>query len=169
MISKSACAALLAGLGSASIAIADDVAEGENLYRTQCQICHGSITVQSGKRFEPTQRQPVLLAANRHGATTVTDVPHTSIAWNDEAPRVAFAPPFGPNLRGVVGRIAGTAPGFSYSPTFMKTLKGMQWNEAALNVWITDPQAWVPGVYMFYKQPDPEVRRKIIAYLKANS
>jgi cytochrome c2 len=34
-------------------------------------------------------------------------------------------------------------------------------------VWITDPQAWVPGVYMFYKQRDVEVRRKIIEYLKA--
>jgi hypothetical protein len=25
----------------------------------------------------------------------------------------------------------------------------------------------VPGVYMFYKQRDPEVRRKIIEYLKS--
>jgi cytochrome c2 len=49
----------------------------------------------------------------------------------------------------------------------MKTLKGMEWNDAALNVWITDTQSWVPGVYMFYKQRDPEVRRKIIEYLKA--
>ena len=41
------------------------------------------------------------------------------------------------------------------------------WDDASLNVWITGPQLWVPGVYMFYKQPDPEVRRKIIEYLKA--
>jgi cytochrome c2 len=50
----------------------------------------------------------------------------------------------------------------------MKTLKGMEWNEAALDVWISDPQAWVPGVYMFYKQRDAELRRKIIEYLKAS-
>ena len=49
-----------------------------------------------------------------------------------------------------------------------KALKGMEWNDAALDVWITNPQKWVPGVYMFYKQQDPEVRRKIIHYLKAN-
>jgi cytochrome c len=83
--------------------------------------------------------------------------------------RVAVAMPFGPHLRGIVGRPAGTVPGYSYSPTMMKTLKGMEWNEAALDVWITNPQKWVPGVYMYYKQPDPEVRRKIILYLKANS
>ena len=82
--------------------------------------------------------------------------------------RLAFAPPFGPNLRGIIGRPAGTVEGFTYSNTMMKTLKGMEWSEAALNVWITDPQAWVPGVYMYYKQKDPEIRRKIILYLKAN-
>ena len=80
----------------------------------------------------------------------------------------AFAPPFGPHLRGIVGRPAGTVEGFDYSATMLKTLKGMEWTEAALDVWITNPQAWVPGVYMFYKQPDPEIRRKIILYLKAN-
>jgi len=84
------------------------------------------------------------------------------------AGQLAFAPPFGPNLRGVYGRPAGSVAGFQYSNTFTKTLKGMEWNDAALDVWITNPQAWVPGVYMFYKQPDPEIRRKIILYLKAN-
>jgi cytochrome c len=81
--------------------------------------------------------------------------------------RLAFAPPFGPHLRGVYMRPAGAVEDFKYSATFMKTLKGMEWNEAALDVWITNPQAWVPGVYMFYKQRDQEVRRKIIEYLKA--
>ena len=41
-------------------------------------------------------------------------------------------------------------------------------DDASLDVWITNTQKWVPGVYMFYKQPDPAVRRKIILYLKAN-
>ena len=82
--------------------------------------------------------------------------------------RIAFAPPFGPNLRGIVGRPAGSVEGYTYSNTMLKTLKGMEWTEAALNVWITNPQAWVPGVYMYYKQADPEIRRKIILYLKSN-
>jgi cytochrome c2 len=58
--------------------------------------------------------------------------------------------------------------GFVYSVAFLKSLKGMEWTDASLDVWITNPQKWVPGVYMFYKQSDPEVRRKIILYLKAN-
>jgi cytochrome c len=82
--------------------------------------------------------------------------------------RIAVAPPYGPNLHGIYGRPAGTIPGFVYSAAFLKSLKGMEWDDAALDVWITNPQKWVPGVYMFYKQPDPEVRRKIILYLKAN-
>ena len=85
-----------------------------------------------------------------------------------DAVRIAVAPPYGPNLRGVYGRPAGTVAGFVYSDAFLKSLKGMEWNDAALDVWITNPQKWVPGVYMFYKQTDPEVRRKIILYLKAN-
>jgi cytochrome c len=82
--------------------------------------------------------------------------------------RIAFAPPFGPNLQGVYGRAAGSVQGYEYSKTFLTTLKGMEWNDAALDVWITNSQAWVPGVYMYYKQADVEVRRKIIAYLRAN-
>jgi len=77
-------------------------------------------------------------------------------------------PKIGPNLRGIVGRPAGSVEGYTYSNTMLKTLKGMEWTEAALNVWITNPQAWVPGVYMYYKQADPEIRRKIILYLKSN-
>ena len=82
--------------------------------------------------------------------------------------RIAVAPPYGPNLRGVYGRPSGTIQGFGYSSAFLRSLKGMKWNDASLDVWITNPQKWVPGAYMFYKQPDPEVRRKIILYLKAN-
>lgn len=43
----------------------------------------------------------------------------------------------------------------------------MVWNRDTLDIWIRDSQAWVPGSLMFYTQPDPEIRRKIIAYLSA--
>jgi hypothetical protein len=82
--------------------------------------------------------------------------------------RRAFAPPYGPNLRGIYERPAGTVPGYPYSRTFLQTLHGMIWNDSSLDVWLTDTQAWVPGVRMFYAQSDPEIRRKIILYLKAN-
>ena len=63
------------------------------------------------------------------------------------------------------GRPAGTVEGFLYSREFLKRLQGVIWTRETLDIWITDSQAWVPGSMMFYKQPDPEARRKIIAYL----
>jgi cytochrome c len=81
--------------------------------------------------------------------------------------RVAFAPPYGPPLRGVVGRPAGSVPGFAYSQAFKTILQGVVWDRNTLNVWITDSQAWVPGSMMFVKQPNAEIRQKIITYLAA--
>ena len=147
-----------------------DLAAGEELYTSQCKICHGSVTaVRTGdaSRTRATARS-VYLAMQQGSRDNRTDFPSLGSLELSPAIQLAFAPPFGPNLRGVFGRPAGTVKGFDYSKTFLSTLKGMEWNEAALDVWITNPQAWVPGVYMYYKQPDPEVRRKIIEYLKAN-
>ncbi len=148
-------ASLAFGLLSSNGAIGSDLAEGKELYVSQCKLCHGSIEETSGRlRSSPTRQLAMLETVG--APATVYDA------------HIAFAPPFGPNLRGVVGRPAGSVEGFTYSKTMLKTLKGMEWTEAALNVWITNPQAWVPGVYMYYKQADPEIRRKIILYLKSN-
>jgi cytochrome c2 len=159
-----------------------DLAEGEQLYTAQCKLCHGSVSPARTSDALPSHWEFVRLAMQHGGGRTRTDAPAAMTVAAEAAPAtraalpaanatelLAFAPPFGPNLRGVYGRPAGSVEGFQYSFTFMKTLKGMVWNDAALDVWITNPQAWVPGVYMYYKQPDPEVRRKIILYLKANS
>ena len=81
---------------------------------------------------------------------------------------LAVAPPFGPPLRGVYGRPAGSVEGFPYSHAFKNTLQGVVWNHDTLDRWITDSQAWVPGSRMFYQQPDAEIRRQIITYLEAN-
>jgi cytochrome c2 len=166
-----ACAA--AAIAGPVLAQQEAVKAGAKLYVSQCKICHGSISA-----LDQDQAAPALpgwqlaRVAMQHGmADTRTDAP-PSLAPEAGPPanspdRLAFAPPFGPHLRGVYMRPAGTVEGFQYSTTFVKTLKGMEWNEAALDVWITDPQAWVPGVYMFYKQRDPEARRQIIEYLKS--
>lgn len=157
---------------------ASDLTEGEELYTSQCKLCHGSLKQGTGQRPPASSPWVIRLAMLDSVKATTTDfvsrlipaldttVVRTSLQTTGE--RIAFAPPFGPNLRGVVGRPAGSVEGFTYSNTMMKTLKGMEWTEAALNVWITNSQAWVPGVYMYYKQKDPEIRRKIILYLKAN-
>lgn len=160
----------------------DDLAAGEKLYASQCKVCHGLVAPPASDLGPGlSQPRPVRLAMQSVGPT-LRDVPaemtsgssvsRTISAWPDvdlaDAMRIAVAPPYGPNLHGIYGRPAGTVPGFVYSSAFLKSLKGMEWDDAALDVWITNPQKWVPGVYMFYKQPDPEVRRKIILYLKAN-
>lgn len=72
----------------------------------------------------------------------------------------------GPNLVGVYGRKAGTLPGFSYSPGFQAGDKGIVWDEANLDRWLTNPQAMFPGAVMLYKQANPDKRRAIIAFLK---
>ena len=74
------------------------------------------------------------------------------------------APRQGPNLAGVFGRKAGTAPGFSYSQGFSKA--DWVWDEAHLQKWLTQPQDLIPGAVMLYRQPDPAIRGSIIAWLK---
>jgi cytochrome c2 len=94
--------------------------------------------------------------------------PFGSIAPATSEEHLAFAPPYGPPLRGVYGRLAGSVTGFPYSRAFKETLQGVVWTRERLDVWIADSQAWVPGSRMFYQQPDAEIRRKIIMYLEAN-
>jgi len=69
----------------------------------------------------------------------------------------------GPHHRGVVGRTAGSVPGFGYSPA----LKGAQivWDPVNLDRWLTDPQALVPGTRMFFAMPSAQDRADVIAYL----
>lgn len=70
----------------------------------------------------------------------------------------------GPMHRGVVGRKAGTVPGYDYSPD-LKT-SGIVWTEENLDKWLTGPQAMVPETKMFFDVPDAQDRADIIAFLK---
>ncbi len=72
----------------------------------------------------------------------------------------------GPNLRGIIGRSAGTLAGFPYSNEFKKGLAGKAWTTAQLDAWLEDPQNLAPGTYMMYKQSDAAVRSSIIDYLQ---
>jgi len=172
-------ASLASNLISVAITRASDLAEGEALYTAQCKLCHGSLAVETGARAPVSSPAGVRVAMLESAKTSIIDFDADRVvalaaqravhtATQPTGDRIAFAPPFGPTLRGVIGRPAGSVEGYQYSRTMLETLKGMEWTEAALNVWITDSQAWVPGVYMFYKQKDPEIRRKIILYLRAN-
>lgn len=70
----------------------------------------------------------------------------------------------GPLHRGVVGRKAGTAPNYRYSPALKNS--GLTWDEATLDRWLTDPQVLVPGTNMFPRVAEAQDRADIIAYLK---
>jgi cytochrome c2 len=169
-------------LGTAVSAQESDLTAGKLLYQENCGVCHGMIESDAGYHFpgEPLgQRVQVgmlpsgvlkwalasgnsVYAQHRH----VLRRPAAVLTAGDE--RLAVAPPYGPSLRGVYGRPAGSVPGFAYSRAFKSILQGVVWDGGTLDVWIMDSQAWVPGSMMFYKQPDPDIRRKIIAYLEAH-
>jgi len=70
----------------------------------------------------------------------------------------------GPPLRGVIGRKAGSVPGFDYSPGFAAA--GFTWDAKKLDAWLTDPQAVIPGAVMLYHQRDAAKRQAIIAFLE---
>jgi cytochrome c oxidase assembly protein Cox11 len=70
----------------------------------------------------------------------------------------------GPRLGGVVGRRAGSVPGYRYS----LALQGadLAWSTANLDKWLTDPKVFVPGARMPVRVLDAPSRRDIIAYLQ---
>src|SRR5271165_5452357 len=69
----------------------------------------------------------------------------------------------GPKHRGVVGRRAGTVPGYHYSAALMNS--GLVWTPANLDRWLSGPQAVAPGAKMFFSISDAQKRADIIAYL----
>ena len=93
------------------------------------------------------------------GATLFTNQCGTCHTVEHSAP-----PRQGPNLAGVVGRKAGTFPGFKYSPAFAHA--DFVWDDARLDSWLANPQAMLPGTIMVYHQANPKTRQAVIAWLK---
>ena len=72
---------------------------------------------------------------------------------------------YGPTLNGIVGRPAGTVPGFDYSEANKNS--GIVWTEDALKVYLREPQHNVPGTKMtFAGLKNPKDVDNVIAYLK---
>ena len=70
----------------------------------------------------------------------------------------------GPSLAGVIGRKAGTADGFRYSPAMKRS--DITWTPEALATFIADPQKVVPANRMPYAgMPDAKDVKDLIAYL----
>ncbi|MDB6169068.1 MAG: sorbosone dehydrogenase [Verrucomicrobia bacterium] len=69
----------------------------------------------------------------------------------------------GPTLAGVVGRTAGTAPGFSYTHALVDSK--LRWDAASLELFLENPPAKVPGTTMVVVVANPADRSDVIAYL----
>ncbi len=74
----------------------------------------------------------------------------------------------GPSLAGVIGRVAGTAPGYKYSKAMQAYgASGIVWNEQTLDTYLTNPRQVVKGTKMtFPGLKKPEQRADLNAFLK---
>ena len=70
----------------------------------------------------------------------------------------------GPRHRGVFGRKAGSLPDYPYSDALKNA--GFVWDERTLDRWLANPQAFVPGVRMFYHLDKAQDRADVIEFLK---
>jgi cytochrome c len=75
----------------------------------------------------------------------------------------------GPRHCGLIGRHAGSVPGFAYSEAMKKSR--LTWDEKTLDRFLQNPMKAVPGTSMTYDGvPEAKDRSDLIAYLKnANS
>ena len=123
----------------------------------------------------PRVAAPLLLAAAADARTQLPfDIPKpaaptgttlfTSRSGTRHTVERGAPPRQGPNLAGVFQRKAGTLDGFRYSAGFANA--DFIWDDAHLDAWLTDPQKLIPGAQMRYRQVDPVIRGKLIAWLK---
>jgi cytochrome c len=91
-----------------------------------------------------------------HGKTVFK--PCAACHATDHASRV------GPGLEGIIGRKAGTVPGFRYSEAMKKS--GLVWDTKNLDAYLQSPQKVVPGNRMPYAGlTNPADRTDLVAYL----
>jgi cytochrome c2 len=89
---------------------------------------------------------------------------HSVVAGEDKLP--------GPNLHGVLGRRAGTVPGFEFSPAMIEAgvARALVWTRTTLDAFLADPERVVPGTTMGMPGlPSADDRRDVIDYLEGAS
>jgi cytochrome c2 len=71
----------------------------------------------------------------------------------------------GPSLAGIVGRKAGSVPGFNYTEANKNS--GVTWDEKTLDTYLMDPKKFIPGTKMLFAgiKNDPD-RKSLIEYLE---
>jgi Icc protein len=102
-------------------------------------------------------------------ALAVVDTPlaATSVAFDQRCGgcHALDEPKVGPPLRHAYGRQAGADPKFAYSDALKKS--GISWNDANLDKWLKDPEAFVPGSDMPARLDSAAERKAIIDYLRS--
>ena len=74
----------------------------------------------------------------------------------------------GPNLYAVIGRAAGSYPGYPFSDELAQS--GVVWDAQNLDAFLADPSGYIPGSDMRRGTVrEAETRAAIIAYLAAQS
>jgi len=73
----------------------------------------------------------------------------------------------GPRLGDVLGRSAGTVPGYPYSTALQRS--GIIWSDKTLDQWLTNPQGFLPGTKMPIRLASPAERRDVIEFLRTSS
>ena len=74
----------------------------------------------------------------------------------------------GPNLNGVFGRAAGTAPGFKYTDAMAKS--GIVWTPQTLDTFLKQPGAMIAGNGMAFPGVANDAdRASLIVYLRSSS
>lgn len=70
----------------------------------------------------------------------------------------------GPRHRGLIGCLAGSQPGFTYSAALSNSK--LVWSSDTLDQWLKNPAAMVPGTSMPLRLAnDPNDRAALVAYL----
>ncbi len=70
----------------------------------------------------------------------------------------------GPSLAGIIGRKAGSEPGFNYSAALKSA--NVTWNADTLDKFLENPTGMVHGTKMFINVPNAADRRNVISYLE---
>lgn len=110
----------------------------------------------------------VLAAAT---AASAADIKHGQAIFRDQCGLCHTGGPGdgdggqGPNLNGVVGRKAGSLPGFPYTPALKGA--GLVWTPENLDRFLTDPSKLVPGTAMPVSISDPKDRQDVVGYLES--
>jgi cytochrome c len=128
--------------------IEEVVAEGQRSYRMRCAVIAGLLLAGSAaSAADPVAGEKIF--------KTQCAICHTVVAGQNR---------IGPTLFGVVGRTAGSVPGFNYTADHKKL--GVTWDAATLDKYLANPRAMVPDTSMVYAglKNDAE-RADLVAYL----